>query len=84
MGCHFLLSELLWWLTVKNLPATQETWVQSLNQQEPLGKGMAAYSSFLAWRILWTEEAGRLQSRGHKESDTTEQLTLSLHKQFAR
>ena len=44
----------------------------------PLEKGMAAYSSILAWRIPWTEEPGGLQSMGLKESDMTEQLTLSL------
>ena len=49
---------------VKNLPAMQETWVQSLGGEDPLEKGMATYSSILAWRILWTEEPGRLQSMG--------------------
>ena len=39
---------------------------------------MAAHSSILAWRIPWTEEPGGLQSWGGKESDMTEQLTLSL------
>ena len=39
---------------------------------------MAAHSSILAWRIPWTEEPGDLQSWGGKESDMTEQLTLSL------
>ena len=43
---------------VKNLPAIQEIWVQSLGQEEPLEKGMATLSSILAWRILWTEEPG--------------------------
>ena len=38
---------------------------------------MATHSSILAWRIPWTEELGRLQSRGHKESDTIERLALS-------
>ena len=57
---------------VKNLPATQETWVQSLGQNNPLEKGMAAYSSILAWRIPWTEEPGGLQSWDHKEWDTAE------------
>ena len=38
---------------------------------------MAIHSSILAWRIPWTEEPGGLQSMGHKESDTTEQLTLN-------
>ena len=50
--------------TVKNLPAVQETWVQSLGQEEPLEKGMATHSSILAWKIPWTEEPGRLQSIG--------------------
>ena len=62
---------------VKNLPATQETWVQSLGWEDPLEKGMATHCSILAWRIPWTEEPGRLYSLwGHKESDRTEQLTL--------
>ena len=47
---------------VKNLPAMQGTWVQSLGQEDPLEKGMAAHSSILAWRIPWTEEPGGLQS----------------------
>ena len=46
--------------TVKNLPAMQETWVQSLGWEDPLEKGMATHSSILAWRIPWTEEPGRL------------------------
>ena len=45
---------------VKNLPAMQETRVQSLSQEDPLEKGMAAHSSVLAWRIPWTEEPGGL------------------------
>ena len=49
---------------VKNLPATQEMWVQSLGQEDPLEEGMATHSSILAWRIPWTEEAGGLQSMG--------------------
>ena len=47
---------------VKNLPVMQETWVQSLGQEDPLEKGMATHSSILAWRIPWTEEPGGLQS----------------------
>ena len=50
--------------TVNNLPAVQETWVQSLGQEDPLKKGTATRSSILAWRIPWTEEPGRLQSMG--------------------
>ena len=42
----------------------QETWVQSLGQEDPLEEEMATHSSILAWRILWTEEPGRLQSTG--------------------
>ena len=58
---------------VKNLPAMQETWVLSLDQEDPLEKGMVTHSSILAWRIPWTEEPGRLYVvHGHKESDTTE------------
>ena len=48
--------------TVKNLPATQEAWVQSLGQEDPLEKVMATHSGILAWRISWTEEPGGLQS----------------------
>ena len=47
---------------VKNLPAGQETWVQSLSQEDPLEKRMATHSSILAWRIPWTEEHGGVQS----------------------
>ena len=51
---------------VKNLPAMQETWVQSLGQEDPLEKGMATHPSILAWRISWTEEPGSLQSMRSK------------------
>ena len=51
--------------TVKNLPAMQETQVQSLGREDPLEEGMATHSSILAWRIpTRTEEPGRLQSMG--------------------
>ena len=49
----------------KNLPAkqeTQETWVQSLGQEDPLEQEMATHSRILAWKIPWTEEPGGLQS----------------------
>ena len=49
---------------VKNLPTMQETQVQSLGQEDPLEKGMAARSSTLAWRVPWTEEPGALQAVG--------------------
>ena len=55
---------------VKNLPAVQETQVQSLDQEDPLEKGMATHSSILAWRIQWTEEPGGLQSIGVAKSRT--------------
>ena len=50
--------------TVKNLPAMQETWVQSLSQEDQLEKAMATHSNILAWRIPWTEESGRPQPMG--------------------
>ena len=49
---------------VKNPSAVQETWVQSLSQEDPLEKEMATHSSILVRRIPWTEEPGRLQSMG--------------------
>ena len=49
---------------VKNLPAMQETGVQSLGWEDPLEEGIATHSSTLAWRIPWAEEPGRLQSIG--------------------
>ena len=55
---------------VKNLPATQETQVLSLGQEDPLEKEMATHCNILAWEIPWTEEPGRLQSMGSQESDT--------------
>ena len=49
---------------VKNLPATQETQFQSLDQEDPLEKGTVTHSSILAWKIPWTEEPSGLQSMG--------------------
>ena len=54
---------------VKRLPTMQETWVQSLGQEDLLEKEMATHSSTLAWKIPWTGEPG--DPRGRKESDTT-------------
>ena len=48
----------------KNLPAMQEARVRSLGWEDPLQEEMATHSSILAWRILWTEEPGKLQSMG--------------------
>ena len=53
--------------TVKNLPAMQETQVRSLGGEDPLERGMATYSSIIAWRISWTEEAGELQFMGSQK-----------------
>ena len=63
---NFLIAQL-----VKNLPSVQKTRVQSLGQEDPPEKEMATCSSILAWKILWTEEPGELQSMGSQESDTT-------------
>ena len=52
---------------VKSLPAMQDTWAQSLGQEDPLEKEMAAYSSILAWKVPWTEKLGRLQSMGSQK-----------------
>ena len=58
---------------VKNLPVMWETWIQSLDWEDPLEKGMATHSSILAWKIPWTEELGRLYSPwDYRESNTTE------------
>ena len=49
-----------------------------MDQEEPMEKEMATHSSILAWRIPWIEEPAELHPWGHKESDSTEQLTLLL------
>ena len=49
----------------------QETWVQSLSQEDPLEKEMATHSSSIAWEIPWTEESDGLQTMGSQESDMT-------------
>ena len=63
----FLVAQL-----VKNLSAMLETWVRSLDWEDPLEKEMAIHSSTLAWKIPWMEEPGRLHVIA--ESDTTKQL----------
>ena len=50
--------------TIKNPPALWETWVRSLFREDLLEKEMTTHSSIVAWRILWTEEHGGLQSMG--------------------
>ena len=71
--------------SVKKLPAMQETQVQLLGQEDPLEKEMAIHSSILAWKILWTEEAGGLQSMGLQdqtwlsdENTTTREIKCSF------
>ena len=61
---------------VKNPPALQETQVRSLDQEYLLEKGTATHSSILAWKILWPEEPGRLQSMGSQRG-RHDWLTLS-------
>ena len=57
---------------VKDLPAMQETQIQSLGWEDPLEKEMATHSRILDWRLSWTEEPGGLQFIGLQKSDTTE------------
>ena len=69
MDRHFLLQRMgasVVAQLVKNLSAVQETWVGSLGGEDSLEKEMATHSCILAWKILWTEKPGRLQSMGHK------------------
>ena len=49
----------------------QETWIRFLGREDPLEKEMATHTGTLAWKILWTEESGRLQSMGLQELDIT-------------
>ena len=63
---------------------TYETQVQSLGEKGPLEKGMAIHSIILAWRIPCTEEPGGYSSRGHKDLDTTEGLTVSSVQSLSR
>ena len=67
--------------TVKNPAAMQETWIWSLGWEDPLEKGMATYSSILAWKIPWAEEPGRPQSMGSQRVErdwTTDTFTFLL------
>ena len=63
---------------VKNPPAMQETWVQSLGWKDPLEKGMASHSRSLAWRIPWTEEPGGLQFTGSQSQTQLNQLSTHV------
>ena len=55
--------------TVKNLPAMQHTWVQSLGQEDALEKEVASHSCVLAWRIPWTEKPGGLTIHGSSRKE---------------
>ena len=68
---------------VKSLPAVQETRVQSLGQEDPLEKKMAAHSSIPAWRIPWTEEPGRLQLMGSQSRTRLRNFTFNKWKDMA-
>ena len=57
---------------VKNLPAMQDTRVQSLGREDPREKGRATHSSILAWRIPWTEDPGGLQSVGSQREQLSD------------
>ena len=63
---------------VKNLPAMQKTWVQSLGPENALEKGMATHSNILDWKILWTEKLTGYSQRDLKELDTSKQL-IHIH-----
>ena len=63
---------------LKRLPAMPETRVRSLGREDPQVKEMATHSSVLAWRIPWTEEAGRLQSMGSQRVGHGWETSLSL------
>ena len=67
---------------VKYPPATQEPWVRSLGQEDPLEEEMATHSGILAWRMPWTEEPARLQSRDCKELDTMTKPSSTLQEGF--
>ena len=59
---------------VKNPLPIQETWAQSLGQEDPLEEEMATYSSILAWEIPWTEEPGGYRVRVHNKHGTEHQI----------
>ena len=63
---------------IKNLPVMQESWIQPLGWEDPLGEGKAPHCSILAWRIPWTGSLVGYSPWGHTESDRTEQLSTSI------
>ena len=60
----------------------QETWVQSLGQEDPMEKKMAVYSSVLAWKMPWAEELEGYSPWGCRELDTTEHTCAHTHINF--
>ena len=66
MATHYSIPTSLVAQAVKHLSTMRETRVRSLGWEDPLEKEMAIHSSSIAWKILWTEELGRLQSMGSK------------------
>ena len=65
---------------IKNLPEMQETQVQSLGQENLLEKGKTTHSNILAWRILWTEAPGRVQSIGLQSQTELKQPSTDTHR----
>ena len=63
---------------VKDLPAVQETRVESLGGEDPLEKAVATHSSILAWKVPWTERLVGYSLQGRKESETTEATETAL------
>ena len=68
---HILLRFVKFFQKILIVCLPYEMWVQSLDQEDSLEKGMATHSSILAWRIPWTEEPGGYSPWGHKELDMT-------------
>ena len=64
---------------VKDVPAMQETQVQSLGWEDPMEKEMANLSSILAWRIPWTEKPGGLQSMGSQRVGYDSVTNTQIH-----
>ena len=83
ISSYSLLRASLMAQTIKNLPAVQKTQVRSLGWEDPLEKGMATYSSIIAWRIPWTEELYGLLSMG-LQRDSTERLNTSTSVSFLK
>ena len=64
--------------TVKHLPAMRETWVRSLDWEDPLEKEMAIHSSAIAWKIPWAEDPDKLQSKGSQRVRQDQAASLPL------